>query len=205
MDYLPKELYYQIMYYLDIQDIETLDEIFPRLSESEYFWNEYLVNNQIKYTPRDSIKGYYQKFVIGCGFPKNRILKRISTRILDKFSSDETMETYCNIGSLLNIPSTLINRVKIGALYHIIANIQNIDCDILFRFTKNLLTIGINNPLLDAYIMENLFYKRKYLELHEDKTFKKYKIDLSKDFIIFDTIEITKKDVELILFTIDNI
>jgi len=65
MDYLPKELFYQIMYHLDIQDIDSLDGVFPRLSESEYFWNEYLTNNGFKYTPRDSIKGYYQKFVIG--------------------------------------------------------------------------------------------------------------------------------------------
>jgi len=107
----------------------------------------------------------------------------------------------------------MIDKVKIGALYNIIDSIEPYVYDLIFKFTGVVLTIGIVNPLPDEYItytdgsdkIENPDFDKRYLKLHEDKTFKKYKIDLSKDFIIFDTIEITKKNLELILFTIDNL
>jgi len=213
MDFLPKELFHQIMYYLSIEDINTLEGLYPRISESEYFWNEYLSGNQIAYIRRDSIKGYHQNFAIMNNFNRStrfpNVITKETMKFFNEYDQGKEVEKFCNYDAFLNMPSTLIDKVKIGALYSIIDNIDPGNYDLIFVFEKNVLKVCIGNPLNHMYITysnglkaENRDFNRKYLSLLEDKTFKKYGIDLSVERLILDIYKVTRKDIELILWII---
>jgi len=198
MDYLPKELFYQIMYYLDIQDINTIDGIFPRISENEYFWTEYLTNNRITFVKRESIKGYYQKFLFINKFTGYYGSNLQFNEMLDNYGTYENYMISCSHNAFINMQITLINKTKICDLYSIISNIDPFGHELYFKIKKNLLKICVYNPLNEEKI------DTKYLTLLEDKAFQRYKIDLSKKFLTFDRIMITKSDLEQIIFIIHS-
>lgn len=188
MDLLPFELKYEVMYHLDISDIDVLDQVYNNISNSAIFWENYLNTRNIP-SSKINIKNHYKNVYNKTLFKRRKVFSLCY----------ETEYKFKSLVEIINIPPDVIDVTKMCEIYNEIININNdafgvhfkirTDGTIIFYITNVIYELSDTSDygFLPTSEIERLgSLLNKYLDLFHNPIIIKYNIDLKVEYIILD-------------------
>jgi len=197
LEELPRELLRQICLYIDISDINSIDNISPNTFEDELFWKNYFeLRDIIPIDKRPSIKDHYISLFIKQS--RNPFVVWLG----DKFQSESRNTNHFPSPNEERITNLYITSIQLGKL----ASTKNINTydyykklSIINRAykcegdTHDLLLSNINSDTFEFDVMIRGLSRKVYDTITKDPLFKNNKINQFGS-VIFEHIKVSEDE-----------